>query len=94
MGSLRYCCSFQYFACAHSLRLWLQHQIVGPVCRRTALKEAFTALMMANSAEVAAAVARLTARLRQQRDAEIPLTPTEELALRLNSQYPDVSIAF
>lgn len=50
--------------------------------------------MMANSAEVAAAVARLTARLRQQQDAEIPLTPTEELALRLNSQYPDVSIAF
>lgn len=59
--------------------------------RKTALKEAFSALMTADSAEVAAAVSRLTARLRQQQHSGKPLTPTEQLALRLNSQYPDVT---
>jgi len=57
--------------------------------KKTALKEAFSALMTADSAEVAAAVSRLTARLRQQQHSGKPLTPTEQLALRLNSQYPD-----
>lgn len=58
--------------------------------RTTALKEAFSALMTADSSDVAAAAGRLVARLSRQRDeGSSPLSPTEQLVLTLNRQYPD-----
>lgn len=58
--------------------------------RKTALKEAFSALMMAEPSSVAAAARHLVARLSKQSDAGTqPLSTTEQLALRLNQQYPD-----
>ena len=60
--------------------------------RKTALKEAFSALMLAEPAAVAAAVQRLTARLRQQEaEGQQPLGAKDALALRLNQQYPEVT---
>ena len=59
--------------------------------RKTALKEAFSALMLAEPAAVAAAVQQLVARLRQQEaEGKRPLGAKDALALRLNSQYPEV----
>lgn len=64
------------------------------VCgRTTALKEAFSALMTADSSDVTAAAGRLVARLSRQRDeGTSPLSQTEQLVLILNQQYPDVRI--
>lgn len=64
--------------------------------RKTALKEAFSALMLAEPAAVAAAAQRLVARLRQQEaEGKRPLGAKDALALRLNSQYPEVgSVAY
>jgi hypothetical protein len=63
--------------------------------RKTALKEAFSALMLAEPAAVAAAVQRLAARLRQQEaEGERPLGAKDALALRLNGQYPEVTAEF
>lgn len=57
--------------------------------RSQALRAAFTQLMTAPQAEVAAAVAGLVARLQSQLDsAATPLAPRDELALRLDRQYP------
>ena len=58
-------------------------------CRKTALKEAFTALMTADSGAVADAVDRLAARLREESQ-QRQLSPKEALVLRLNEQYPQV----
>lgn len=74
--------------------LWMQfaERFHGWRRRKTALKEAFTALMTADAAAVAAAVQRLTARLQRQKDeGGTPLTAKESLALRLHEQYPEVS---
>lgn len=57
--------------------------------RKLALKEAFTALMTADAARVAAAIDALTGRL-QAESAQRPLSPKETLVLRLNQQYPQV----
>ena len=62
--------------------------------RKTALKEAFSALMLAEPAAVAAAVQRVTQRLRQQEaERKQPLGAKDALALRLNEQYPEVGSA-
>jgi hypothetical protein len=58
--------------------------------RRTALKEAFTALMTADAANVADAIETLVGRL-QQESASRKLTAKEQLVLRLNEQYPKAS---
>lgn len=48
--------------------------------------------MLAEPAAVAAAVQRLAARLRQQEaEGKRPLGAKDALALRLNSQYPEVT---
>jgi len=62
--------------------------------RKTALKEAFSALMLAEPTAVSVAVQRLATRLKAQADAgDVSLSAKEALALRLNAQYPEARLA-